>query len=167
MKYLAIILSIVILFGCETSTDPEQPIPKMYLSPGSVTISVGEQSEIALKILNIPESVFGMSLQLDYDNTVLAFSDSLGLSVGEFFGQNAVVVFVKEENSKIYLTFSKIQSENPASGSGTICTLTFTGISAGSSVIQLAQNIFNFYDSAGETITMSDLTYVGTAITVQ
>ena len=166
MRYLAIILSIVFFFGCETSTDPEQPIHKMYLSPGSATISVGGQSEISLKIQNIPDPVFGMSLQLDYNNTILVFSDSLGLSEGEFFGQN-VVVFVKEENSKIYLTFSKIQNESLASGSGTICTLTFTGISAGSSVIQLTQNIFTFYDSAGETITMSDLTYVGTAITVQ
>ncbi len=164
MKYLAIILSIVIFFGCETSTDPEQPIHKLYLSPGSTTISVGEQTEISLKVQNISDPVFGMSLQLDYDNTVLAFSDSL--AVGEFFGQNAVV-FVKEENSKIYLTFSKIQGEIPASGSGNICTLTFSGSSAGYSEIQLSQNIFNFYNSAGETISMTDLTYSGTAITVQ
>jgi len=166
MKYLAIILSIVIFLGCNKNTEPEQLEYKMYISSGNSTIAIGEQSEITLQILNIPQPVFGMSLQLDYDSSIIGINDSLGFSNGDFFGQNAIA-FAKEEESKIYLSFSKVQGESPASGSGKICTITFTGITAGSSLVQFLYGEINYYDSAGEIIPMSNLNYESIEIIVQ
>jgi len=166
MKYFVLFLFMFIIFSCDSNTEPETEVQKMYLSASNTSISVGVQTEIILKILNIPEPVFGISLQLEYDNSIINFSESNGLTVEDFFGLN-VVSFVKDENSKLYLTFSKIQGESLASGSGDICKLTFTGISAGSSSIQFLPYEIYYYNSVGELITISGLEYEGVTIEVK
>jgi hypothetical protein len=166
MKRIIFILVMILLFYCEKSTEPKQNNPKLYLSPDDVTISVGAQSTIDLIIQDCPESFFGLSLQIEYNNSIVSFDDSLGLSTGDFFDSNAIV-FVKENSNKIHLTITQIQGQNQVNGSGIVCTITFTGLLVGSSSIQLMENEIHFYNSVGNEIEIPRLMYQHSKINVQ
>lgn len=166
MKYNLLISSIIFLFSCQESIDPQPADPIIFLSPNNNSITIGEQKEISLQIQNFSKSIFGISLQIDYDNSVVTFNDAVDMVVGDFFDLNAIS-FVRNNDSRIHLSFTQIQGQNEVNGSGVLCKLTFKGNSAGVSTIQLLQSKLFFYDVAGNKIDISNLKYDDATINVQ
>ena len=166
MKKIVILLLSLIFYTCSTSSDPNDPDPKIYLTPATSELSLSDQSTLSLMIQDNQKPVFGLSLQIEYNNSVLSFSDSTGFATGNYFDQSAVS-FVRNEGSIIHLSFSQLRGELSKSGSGTVCSLTFNAIGVGNSNVEIKQNDLRFYDHKGNEITISNLKVGLASINVQ
>ncbi len=151
---------------CSTTSDPNEPNPIIYLSPANSDLSLTGQSNLSLIIENISNSIFGMSLQIDYNNSILNFVDSTGFSKENYFSQSAIS-FAKNNGSKIYLSFSQLQGSSVVSGSGTICSLTFGANLAGNALIDIDPNEIVFYNANGEEFVIPNLEVAQASINVQ
>ena len=165
MKKLIIIFISIVFYTCSSSSDPNDKTQKIYLSPASSDISVTGQVDLNLMVENFQQSVFGLSLQIEYNNSVLAFSDSSGVTFGSLFGQSAIN-FVNNNGSTIHISISQIRGQNAVSGSGTICTLTFEATGQGSSNVEISPADLYFYNFAGDNISMSELVVESASINV-
>jgi len=165
MKYLSFIF-LVIFLSCESSTEPDPAASKLYISAANTTMAVGEQNTISLKVQNLSESIFAISLKIEFDNTVLEYSNPPVISSGDFFTQSAIS-FAQQNNAQIHMSVSQIKGQEQVSGSGTICTFNMDAESTGSSILKIVNNEIHFYDSSGEEISVSDLKYEATTINVE
>lgn len=131
----------------------------------SQSVSVGGSVSLTLNMQDFIDSVFAATMQITYDSSVVAFDDSTGFLLGEFFGSE-MIVFVQSENSVIHLAISLFQGVQPVTGSGTVGSLIFTGISPGSSTIQIPASSLHLYDSNGNEVNIEDLATESATITV-
>ena len=166
MKKLFILIISILFYTCTISSDPNEADPNISLSPATSELSVGGQSSLSLMIQDNQKAIFGISLQIDYNNSVLNFSDSTGFATGDLFDQNAVK-FVRKNGSTIHLSISQLNGQNSASGSGTICNLTFNAATLGNSNVEIKQNDLLFYDSKGDEITIPNLKIESASISVK
>ena len=168
MKKLLILIVSIIFFTCSNSSDPD-PDPTIYLSPSSSNISIGGQTDLNIVIEDNDKSVFGISMQIVFENSSLGFTDSSGFSAGAMFDQNAIS-FVQSNGSIIHLSLTKVNDpfiNVELSSSGKVGTLTFQANVAGNSIVSILGDELYFYDSNGEEITISDLSIESASINVQ
>lgn len=156
-RLISLIFIGLALAGCsDNSTNPQNEITSLRLTPQAVTISVGEETHLNLEIQVCRQPVFGVSMQIAYDNTVLSFQESQGTVKGDFFGGEAIF-FVNDNESIIHLTITRIQGQPAVTGSGTMVTLAFRGLTVGNCTVQVKEDELNFYNSAGSEIELPQL----------
>jgi hypothetical protein len=161
-------LSLPLLTGCknENATEPLQNSGKVLsFSPDDVSLSIGDQISLQLIARNLSDSIFAISAQISYNDLVLSFSGMTETATGDFFGSDAIQ-FTQDTLSVLHLSISRIQGQPEVSGSGTICTLRFTGKTSGSSLIELLPDQLEFYNDEGHRIEMPELEKVPAAIHV-
>jgi hypothetical protein len=152
--FIVIALSIQ---GCgKNSSEPTPVVSKLILTTDNSNINTGQSSILTMKLENITEPIFALSLRLTYDNSIISFSDSSGFEAGQYLGSD-ILSFVRVNNSTIHLSISKLQGQNGSSGSGIVCLLHFYGISSGTSDLQIAIENLHFYDSEGALLDLSNL----------
>jgi len=169
MKYITLLVLIAIMLsGCSSSssTQPEETAPTISLKPEDVQLTEGQTTAIRLQLDLLDQAVFGISLRIDYLPVLVAFDESSDFILGSYFGNNAVS-FVKSEGNSIYLTFSRIQGQEPVSGAGTVCTLSFTAQGKGMGYIEIPESEIHFYNSDGNAISISSLVIEETEIKIQ
>ena len=161
------ILSIYLLmFSCEELTDDGLDGPTEFkLDPEFQTIAVNNEAILSLNVQNLSQPIFAVSMQVNYNSSILSFNDLTGFSVEEFFSSQNVV-FIKEENSIINIGVSIQQGNNEVDGSGTIGTLTFKGSSTGTSEIEILLSDLHFFDSEGNEISIGAFEMIPAMITV-
>lgn len=165
MKKLTILIISIIFYTCSSSSDPNDKSQRIYLSPASSDVSVSGQVDLNLMIENFQQTIFGLSLQVDYNNSLLSFSDSSGISFGGLFGQSTVK-FVSSNGNTIYISVSQIRGQSSVSGSGTICTISFQASAPGASNVEISPSDLHFYDFAGNDISISELEISSAAINI-
>jgi cohesin domain-containing protein len=165
MKKLIILIVSILLYSCSNSSDPE-PKPTILLSPASSNISLGAQTELNIVIQDNQKSIFGISMQIDYNGSMLNFIDSTGFVAGNMFDQGAVS-FIQRNGSTIHLSLSQLNGQLSANGSGTVGTLKFQANTAGNSVVSILQDELYFYDSIGDEIAISGLIIESASVMVQ
>ena len=168
MKKLLILIVSIIFFTCSNSSDPD-PDPTIYLSPASSNISIGGLTDLNIVIEDNDKSVFGISMQIVFENSSLGFTDSSGFTAGAMFDQNAIN-FVQSNSSIIHLSLTKVNDpliNVELSASGKVGTLTFQANVAGNSIVSILEDELYFYDSNGEEITIADLNIESASINVQ
>lgn len=101
-----------------------------------------------------------------FHSSIVSFIDSIGFSVGDFFGTD-VVAFTREEVSIIHLTVTLTQGQEEVSGSGGLGVLTFVGKSSGTSTVDITSSELYFYDSDGNEMVFRDLEIENAIIAVQ
>ncbi len=141
-------------------------VSTLALISGVDSISVGQTIGMNLQIIDFIQPVFGISMQIEFDPTILSVVDSIGFEYSDFFGSE-VVTFAQAEYDAIYLTVSLIQGQPEVYGSGNLGQLTFSGISAGSTEVLIIPSELNFYDSAGEIISIDNLQILSSTIVIQ
>jgi len=138
----------------------------IYFSPDSTVLSVNNESGIDIIMENFEITMFGISLRIEYDSTLVSFTDSTGFNIGNIFDPTAIV-FSKAENSIIYLSLTQLQGQNQVLGSGTLGTLTFKGKSAGNCMIQIIPAKLNIYDNLGNQIVLPEMEFKSAEIEIQ
>ena len=101
MKYYLPIVFILI-FSCDEPLQPE-PDPSLVLSFQSTAITTNDTLDVSLNLNDNIVPIFGIYVKIDYDSSLLSFSDAAGFVAGNYFGGNNIT-FVKEENGSIFLS---------------------------------------------------------------
>ena len=141
-------------------------ISTISFTPDSTILPINNESGINIIMDNFETTMFGISLRINYDSTLVSFTDSTGFSPGNIFDPNAIV-FTKAENSIIYLSLTQVQGQSQVFGTGTLGTLTFKGKSTGNCTIQIIQDKLNLYDNLGSQIELPEMEFEIAVIQVQ
>lgn len=160
---LTILLFIIPFISCEKESKPD---PIILFRPGTLTLHTGQSGELSIKIEDLREHIFGVTMRIVYDPNIVSFSDSTGFESGDFFG-NEIVSFVEKGDSVIHIALTLTQGQSEERGSGYLGDLTFTGNSPGSSTIEILPTELVFYDSEGNDVVIPDLEIEAAEITVQ
>ena len=117
--YLPIVL--ILIFSCD---EPLQSDPSLILSSQSIAITTNDTLDVSLNLNDNIVSIFGIYVKIDYDLSLLSFSDTAGFVAGNYFGEN-IITFVKEENGSIFLTITLTQGVENKFGTGLLGSLIF------------------------------------------
>jgi hypothetical protein len=153
------VMPLLLISGCENES-PTEPIQAsgslLLFSPEESTISVGDEITLQFIVRNLPDSIFALSAQIRYSDSLLSFINIAEPESDDFFGSNAVQ-FVYDTLSVLHLTISRIHGQSEVSGSGTICTFQLIGKAIGNCVVEVLTEQFEFFDLGGNVIEISEL----------
>ena len=145
MSYKRIIISllilslIIILPGClgkliptaPPVTSPEGTAGVLYLEPANLNLTPGQDFTVELKAASIT-NLKGYSVTLSYDPALLSLK---GVVEGPFFSAKGKTFFYKRVNDTkgtILIDCAILGPKVSVSGGGTLATLSFTSLKAGS-----------------------------------
>jgi hypothetical protein len=126
----------------------------LYFSPEEATVGTGEPLTLDVRAGEWADSVFAVSFELPFDSAVLTFSDLSGIQAGDFFGYEALV-FAQDSAGTLHVALSRMQGQNPVTGTGTLASLRFIGRAAGTCELALLPERLHWYSAAGAEITSS------------
>ncbi len=161
-----IFLYFCILVGCSKKSTNSEKEFLISFEPQRLVLSNGQIGVMAIEFEDLDEYIFGVTLQITFDSTIVSFSESVGFDAVNFF-EGDIVTFVEEDGSVIHIALTLTQGQSEERGSGYLGELTFTGNSPGSSAIEIIPAELYFYDSTGDTVTIPDLEIEAGSITVQ
>jgi len=151
MSYKRIIVSvlilslIIILPGCLSKLIPTTPqvtppagtAGVLYLEPANLTLTPSQDFTVELKITSIT-NLKGYSVTLSYDPTLLNLQE---VTEGPFFSTKGKTFFYKkvdDTQGTILIDCALLGKTLSTSGEGTLATLSFTCLKAGSTGIELS-----------------------------
>jgi hypothetical protein len=149
MSYKRLIISLLILSlvftftGClgkliPTTPSVSPPAEKagvLYLEPANLTITPSQDFTVELKVTSITD-LKGYSVTLSYDPTLISLQE---VTEGSFFSSKGKTLFyTKEDNGTILIDCALLGSGLSVSGEGTLATLSFTSLKAGSTSIEFS-----------------------------
>jgi hypothetical protein len=149
MSYKKLIVFVLILFlvlistGCLSKlfpTTPEVTAPAgtagvLYLEPANLTLTPSEDFTVELKVTSITD-LKGYSVTLSYDPTLISLQE---VTESPFFSTKGKTFFYsKEDNATILIDCALLGKSLSVSGEGTLATLSFTCLKAGSTSIEFS-----------------------------
>jgi len=149
MSYKRIIISllilslIIILPGCLAKlipTTPEVNSPAgtagiLYLEPANLTLTPSQDFTVGLKTTSVT-NLKGYSVTLSYDPTLISLQE---VTEGPFLSVKGKTFFyTKEDKGTILIDNALLGPELSVSGEGTLATLSFTSLKAGSTSIEFS-----------------------------
>ena len=154
-KKVYVIIVCILLAACSKNTEVENNI-LLGFSESSINAQPGDLIEISIIFENCPEPIFGMSFQIEYDNSIISFVDSTGVIQGDYFSENSLS-FCNEAEGVIHLAFTQVQGEEMITGSGIIGKIYFHVLTSGSTQMEIINSSLHFYDAGGNEVDIPDL----------
>jgi len=165
-RYCFIGLLVLLIIGCSNdSATSNQSSIVLDLELMQTSVNLGEEAQLDILVDECSTPIFGICLQIEFDDEILAFSNSNAMVIGDFLGDD-LVTFVQEEDGIIYLTFTLTQSNEPVSGSGKLCSIYFETIDSGTSSINILTNEITIYDQNGNIIEFDSIEINNTEINI-
>ena len=149
MSYKKLIISLLILSlilistGClaklipttPSVTPPAEVAGVLYLEPANLTLTPSEDFSVELKATSIT-NLKGYSVTLSYDPTLISLQE---VTEGSFFSSKGKTFFyTTEDQSTILIDNVLLGTDLSISGEGTLATLSFTCLKAGSTSIEFS-----------------------------
>ena len=149
MSYKKLIISLLILSlvfaftGCLGKLIPTTPsiTPSaekagvLYLEPADLTLTPSQDFTVELKVTSITD-LKGYSVTLSYDPTLISLQE---VTEGPFFSTKGKTFFYsKEDKGTILIDCALLGKTLSTSGEGTLATLSFTCLKAGSTSIEFS-----------------------------
>lgn len=152
MKLVMIMIMLVLLMGCALD-DVATVESKIELTPylEESSASVGEDVVLQILVDECTEPIFGLSLQLDYDENYLSYDNQSEIVPGEIFSENSLM-FIQAENGIVHISITLLQDEEAVKNTGMLCQLTFYCEAAGITELTIIQDTINAYDQNGNLI---------------
>lgn len=168
-KYLIITLSFLLLTfdgcsrygGSDNPASPSEVTPRVYLEPAILTKTAWQEFTINVYIENAAD-LFYASVYLEYDPSKLSYITSIE---GDFLKQGGASVSFNGsgQNGVVIMGITRLgSSSGGASGSGVLCSATFSGAVAGTSTIAVDEDSSGFMDADTNNVTIT----VGNGTTV-
>ncbi|MBA7575995.1 hypothetical protein ES708_17832 [subsurface metagenome] len=147
MSYKRIIISLLILSlalvftGClgklipttPEVTPPAETAGVLYLEPANLTLTPSQDFTVELKATSIT-NLKGYSVTLSYDPTLISLQE---VTEGPFLSSKGKTFFyTREDQSTILIDNVLLGTDLAISGEGTLATLSFTSLKAGSTSIE-------------------------------
>ncbi len=149
MSYKKLIISLLILSlvlistGClgklipttPSVTSPAGTAGVFYLEPTNLTLTPSQDFTVELKATSIT-NLKGYSVTLSYDPTLLSLQE---VTEGPFLsGKGKTFFYTTEEQNTILIDNALLGETLSTSGEGTLATLSFTSLKAGSTSIEFS-----------------------------
>ena len=150
MSYKKLIISllilslIIILPGClgklfpttpETTTPSAETAGVLYLEPANLTLTPSQDFTVELKATSIT-NLKGYSVTLSYDPTLISLQE---VTEGPFLSEKGKTFFyATEDENTILIDNALLGTDLSISGEGTLATLSFTCLKAGSASIEFS-----------------------------
>jgi hypothetical protein len=149
MSYKKLIISllilslIIILPGCLGKLIPTTPEVNssagtsgvFYLEPANLTLTPSDDFTVELKATSIT-NLKGYSVTLSYDPTLISLQE---VTEGSFFSEKGKTFFyTKEDQNTILIDCAILGTDLSISGEGTLATLSFNSLKAGSTSIEFS-----------------------------
>ena len=149
MSYKKLIISllilslIIILPGCLAKlipitpevTPPTETAGVLYLEPANLTLTPSQDFTVELKVTSIT-NLKGYSVTLSYDPTLTSLQE---VTEGPFFSTKGKTFFyTKEDKGTILIDCALLGKTLSVSSEGTLATLSFTCLKAGSTSIEFS-----------------------------
>jgi len=149
MSYKKLIISllilslIIILPGCLAKLIPTTPSVTppagtagvLYLEPANLTLTPSEDFTVELKVTSITD-LKGYSVTLSYDPALISLQE---VTEGPFLSEKGKTFFyTQEEQNTILIDNALLGTDLAISGEGTLATLSFTCLKAGSTSIEFS-----------------------------
>jgi len=149
MSYKRLIISVLILSlililpGCLAKLIPTTPSVTppagtagvLYLEPANLTLTPSQDFIVELKATSIT-NLKGYSVTLSYDPTLISLQE---VTEGSFLSEKGKTFFyTKEEQNTILIDNTLLGKTLSISGEGTLATLSFTSLKAGSTGIEFS-----------------------------
>jgi hypothetical protein len=149
MSYKRIIISLLILSlvlilpGCLAKlipttpevTSPAETAGVLYLEPANLTLTPSQDFTVELKVTSIT-NLKGYSVTLSYDPALISLQEVIE---GSFLStKGKTFFFTKEDESTILIDNALLGTDLSISGKGTLATLSFTCLKAGSTSIEFS-----------------------------
>jgi len=149
MSYKKLIISLLILSlvlistGCLSKlfpTTPEVTPPAgtagiLYLEPANLALTPSQDFTVELKATSIT-NLKGYSVTLSYDPTLISLQE---VTEGSFFSEKGKTFFyTKEDQNTILIDCAILGTDLSISGEGTLATLSFNSLKAGSTSIEFS-----------------------------
>jgi hypothetical protein len=138
-----LILSLILIFpGClakliptTPSLTPPETAGVLYLEPANLTLTPSEDFTVELKVTSIT-NLKGYSVTLSYDPTLIDLQE---VTEGPFLSEKGETFFyTKEDQNTILIDCAILGTDLSISGEGTLATLSFTCLKAGSTYIEFS-----------------------------
>jgi len=140
----SLILSLILILpGClaklipttPSVTPPAEEAGVLYLEPAHLTLTPSEDFTVELKATSIT-NLKGYSVTLSYDPTLISLQE---VTEGPFLSEKGKTFFyTKEDNGTILIDNALLGTDLSISGEGTLATLSFTSLKAGSTGIEFS-----------------------------
>ena len=146
MSYKKLIISLLILSlililpGClakliPTTPSVTPPAGVLYLEPANLTLTPSQDFTVELKATSIT-NLKGYSVTLSYDPTLISLQE---VTEGPFLSEKGKTFFyTKEDQNTILIDCAILGTDLSISGEGTLATLSFTSLKAGSTGIEFS-----------------------------
>lgn len=162
IKYLSMVISILLLLsgGCsryeggDSSTSPSAVTPKVYLDPSSVTKTAGQDFTLNVYIENVTD-LFYANVYLSYDPSKISYKSG---TEGDFLtqGGTGVSFSASAQNGVVVIGITRLgSSSGGVSGTGTLCSVTFSAAVAGTSTVTIDQDSSDFRDANNNSIAIT------------
>ena len=151
----------LILTSCK---DDEPTTPALLLSSSSSSILVDGTATISLEITDLETAIFGISMQISYNTSVVEVDTTNGIEQGVYFGTNAISLF-EIVHDTVHFSISAI-GDDMVSGTGKLCDFKVTGLSSGTSPFTIVPEEIYFIDENGDEVIITDLEVGDLKITV-
>jgi len=141
--FLRILSLIVILSGClgklipttPQVTSPAEKAGALYLEPANLNVTPSKDFTVELKTASITD-LKGYSVTLSYDPALLSLKEVIE---GPFLSAKGKTFFyTKEDQNTILIDNALLGADLSISGEGTLATLSFTCLKAGSTSIEFS-----------------------------
>jgi len=155
MKILFLGLIALVLVSCaddaETSAEYDMILTAKFQQ---ISADVGDDVQLEILIDESTQSVFGICLQLQYDEDYLIYDEQSGMTTGDIFGEN-YLSFTQSENGIVHVSITLQQGEDALAGTGILCTLPFNCLMAGNTDISIISDNISVYDLDGNIIDLN------------
>ena len=163
-----ILLTGLILTSCEDdepATPPPTPPPTLLLSSSFSSITVGDSKALSIELADMETSVFGVSMLISYNTTVVEVDTNNSFEQGAYFGTNAIYLFERVED-EIHFSITEVWGDDMVSGTGKLCDFEVKGLTPGTSIFTIIPDEIYFIDTNGEEVVITDLEVGDLTITV-
>lgn len=127
--------------------------PSVSFSPSESTLAVGDTVEVTVEVKHVKDAYYA-AFDLTYDPAVLEFvSGEEGLFFSRSGAEDTVFAVAKTVGppGRLSVGVTRLDGADGVSGGGSLMTLTFQGLSQGSSPLTFSQP-HGFRDSADEEV---------------
>lgn len=142
------------LGGVDNPTGPSTVSPKVFLDPASKSVINGNSFTVNVYIENVT-NLFYANVYLSYDPAKITYTGSVE---GSFLKQGGASVTFNPyvppvQNGELVMGITRLgSSSGSASGTGILCSATFTAVATGASSITINQNSSGFRNVSNSDI---------------
>jgi len=126
-----------------TVTATSFPTPVIYLDPGSVSLPVGEEADIHVRVDNVTD-LYGVEFHIHYNPTILQVLDADGslagtqIVVGSFLSPDSVTQHEVDDGAgAIHIAYSQQAPAPPKSGGGIVARFRVRALASGATALAI------------------------------